>query len=241
MDKQIAEDNWLDPDEIESEGELGRIMLEGYEEWVAEEGIDAELDMVSTEEILSMPLLNGEVELQGKLDMRVKRKADGARLVRDFKTTANFTDIEATAQINEQVLTYLLLEGANKAPGERSDGAIFTMLKKVKRTASAKPPFYKQFEVTHNDFTLKSFWLSLHGVVTEMMNAKKALDAGVAHQQVAYPHPSRDCTWKCPFFTICPMANDGSGMEDAIKELYVVSDPYDYYANGKTTEKEDSN
>lgn len=236
-DKQIAEDNWLDMGEVESEGELGRIMLEGYEEWVAEEGIDAELDMISTEEILSMPMMDGEVELQGKIDMRVRRKSDGTRLIRDFKTLAQFSSIEETAQINEQVLTYMLLERANNPPGERSDGAIFTMLRKVKRTANAKPPFYKQMEVFHNEFTMRAFWQHLHGVVGDLMRTKKALDDGVSHQFVAYPTPSGDCTWKCPFFTICPMADDGSGLEDAIKEMYVEGDPYDYYKDGKTDSK----
>jgi hypothetical protein len=240
-DIEIAEDNWLDVSEVESEGELGRRMLEGYEEWVAEEGIDSDLDMISTEEVLSMPMLGGEVELQGKLDMRVRRKVDGVRMFRDFKTVAQFSSIEQTAQINEQVLTYMLLEAAqNKESGERSEGGIFTMLKKVKRSGNARPPFYKQFEVRHNQFTLRNFWEHINGVLGDLMNVKKALDAGTSHHFVAYPRPSGDCTWKCPFYAICPMADDGSGVEDAIKELYVESDPYDYYANGKDLDKKGS-
>lgn len=240
VDIQLAEDNFMDTDSVASEGELGRIMLEGYETWVADEGIDADLEMISTEEILSMPMLNGTVELQGKLDMRVRRKADNVRMFRDFKTTANFGDIETTAQINEQILTYMLLEAAQNRPGERSEGGLFTMLKKVKRTANAKPPFYKQFEVRHNDFTLRAFWKHINGVVGDLMKTKTALDAGADHQFVAYPRPSRDCTWKCPFYAVCPMMDDGSGAEDAIKEMYVVGDPYDYYANGKDLEKKGS-
>lgn len=237
-DREKAALEWLDTAELESEGELGRIMLEGYEQWVADEGIDADLEMISTEEIISMPMFDGEVELQGKLDMRVRRRADGVRMFRDFKTTANFSDIENTAQINEQILTYMLLEAAQNTDGERSEGGIFTMLKKVKRSASAKPPFYKQFEVRHNAFTLRAFWQHIHGVVGDLMNVKKALDSGADHHFVAYPRPSRDCTWKCQFFAVCQMVDDGSGAEDAIKELYRVGDPYDYYANGKDDKKE---
>lgn len=239
-DKVKAEENWLSVDELLSEAELGRIMLEGYLEWVAEEGIDSELEMISTEEILSMPMLNGTVELQGKLDMRVRRKADGVRMFRDFKTTANFSDIENTAQINEQILTYMLLERAQNKGEERSEGGLFTMLKKVKRTANAKPPFYRQFEVRHNEFTLRNFWQHINGVVGDLMKVKNSLDVGTSHQFVAYPRPSRDCTWKCQFYSICPMADDGSGMEDAIEELYVAGDPYDYYANGKDLDKKGS-
>lgn len=233
-DIAIAEDNWLDISEVESEGELGRRMLEGYLEWVEEEGIDSELEMISTEEILSTPMLNGEVELQGKLDMRVRRKSDGVRMFRDFKTVAQFSSIEQTAQINEQILTYMLLEAAqNKDSGERSEGGIFTMLKKVRRSGNAKPPFYKQFEVRHNDFTLRNFWQHINGVIGDLMGVKKALDSGTSHHFVAYPRPSGDCTWKCPFFTICQLTDDGSGVEDAIEEMFVEGDPYDYYGNGK--------
>lgn len=217
--------------DLDSEGELGRIMLEGYLEWSAEEGIDADLEMISTEEVLSMPLLDGRVELKGKLDMRVRRKSDGVRMFRDFKTVGTtFSQFAATAQINEQIMTYMLLESHhNKNPEERSEGGIFTLLRKVKRTANAKPPFYDQFEVNHNVFTLRAFWSRIHGELYDLMGVKSALDAGVSHHQVAYPRPSQDCTWKCPFFAICPMFDDGSAVEDAIREQFVASDPYDYY------------
>jgi RecB family exonuclease len=178
-DKLILEETFRDTYDLDSEAELGRIMLEGYLQWVDENGIDAELEMISTEEIIEMPLLNGEVILQGKIDMRVRRKADGVRMFRDFKTVGgSFTDFSAMAHMNEQILTYMMLETAQNKEGERSEGGIFTMLKKVKRSANAKPPFYEQIEVRHNVFALRSFWQRIHGVLTNMMGARKALDEG---------------------------------------------------------------
>jgi RecB family exonuclease len=241
-DRAVAVANWLDTSELDSEGELGRIMLEGYLDWNADEGIDADLDMISTEEIISMPMFDGEVELQGKLDMRVRRKSDGVRMFRDFKTVGgSFSNFSSVAHMNEQILTYMILEAAqNKDSGDRSAGGIFTLLKKVKRTANAKPPFYDQFEVNHNIFTLRAFWQELHGVVRDLMGVKKALDEGVSPHSVAYRRPTGDCKWKCQFFTICPMFDDGSAVEQAISEMYVEGDPYDYYGNGKTDEKKGS-
>ena len=237
QDRLTISDDFRDPSELDSEADLGRVMLEGYLQWVEEEGIDNEIEMISTEEILSMPLFNGEVELQGKIDMRVRRKADGVRLFRDFKTVGgSFSEFASTAHMNEQILTYMLLENhQNEGTEERSEGGIFTLLKKVKRTANAKPPFYEQFEVRHNLFSLRSFWNRIHGVVSDMMSTKKALDEGVSHQVVAYPRPSRDCTWKCPFFSICPMFDDGSAVEQAIQNVFDEGDPYDYY--GKQDKK----
>jgi len=232
IDKQTLLEQYRDTVDLDTEAELGRIMLEGYLEWVNENGIDAELEMISTEEIISMPMFDGSVELQGKLDMRVRRKADGVRMFRDFKTVGgSFTEFGALAHMNEQILTYMILEAAQNKEGERCEGGIFTMLKKVKRTANAKPPFYDQIEVRHNTFALRSFWNRIHGTVSDMMGVRKALDDGADHFYVAYPRPSRDCKWKCQFFAICPLFDDGSAAEHAISELYKVDDPYAYYNN----------
>ena len=229
-DRDLLRQSFRDTNELDTEAELGRIMLEGYLQWVDEDGIDAELEMISTEEIIAMPMFGGQVELQGKLDMRVRRKADGVRLFRDFKTVGgSFAEFGSMAHMNEQILTYMILEAANSPEGERCDGGIFTMLKKVKRTANAKPPFYDQIEVRHNTFALRAFWNRLHGEVRDMMAVRKALDEGGDHHYVAYPRPSRDCKWKCNFFAVCPLFDDGSAAEHAIVELYSAGDPYDYY------------
>jgi len=233
-DKQLLLSEFLDVSNLEAEAEMGRIMLEGYEEWVEENGIDAELEMISTEETIIAPLFNGEVELQGKLDMRVRRKADGVRMFRDFKTVGgSLSDFANLAPMNEQVMTYMLLESTKRDESERSDGGIFTMLKKVKRTANARPPFYDQVEIRHNIFTMRSFWNRIHGTISDLMNVRHALDKGSDPSYVAYPHPTRDCKWKCQFFTICPLFDDGSAAEQAISEMYEESDPYAYYNDEK--------
>lgn len=238
MDTLVAE--FRDTSALEAEAELGRIMLEGYLQWMDEEGIDSNLDKISNEEIISMPLFNGEVVLQGKLDMRVRRKNDGVRMFRDFKTVGgSFSDFGSQAQMNEQILTYMLLEHAqNTDPSERSEGGIFTLLKKVKRTANARPPFYEQIEVRHNVFTMRAFWQRIHGAISDLIGVKKALDEGADPNFVAYPRPTKDCKWKCQFYTICPLIDDGSAAEAAISEMYEVSDPYGYY--GKDEEKKGS-
>lgn len=230
-DLETLEAEFRDTYNLEAEADLGRIMLEGYLQWVDDEGIDASLEMISTEEIISMPLFDGKVELQGKLDMRVRRKSDGVRMFRDFKTVGgSFADFANQAQMNEQILTYMLLEHAqNKNPEERSEGGIFTMLKKVKRTANAKPPFYDQIEVRHNVFTMRSFWQRIHGTISDLLAVKKGLDEGGDPNFLAYPSPSKDCKWKCQFYTVCPLIDDGSAAEAAISEMYEVADPYARY------------
>jgi len=237
-EKQAMLAEFRDVEELEKEAELGHIMLEGYVQWSEENGIDAELEMISTEETISMPMFNGEVELQGKLEMRVRRKGDGVRMFRDFKTVGgSLADFANLAPMNEQILTYMLLEQHQNKGEERSEGGIFTLLKKVRRSASARPPFYDQIEVRHNVFTLRSFWDRIHGTVGDMMRVRTALDEGGSPAFHAYPSPSRDCKWKCKFFTVCTLMDDGSGAEQALEEMYEVADPYAYYG---ATEKKGS-
>lgn len=229
-DMKKMNDEFRDTSTLETEAELGRVMLEGYLEWVEMEGIDAELDMISTEEIIERPMMDGKVTLQGKIDMRVRRKLDGVRMFRDFKTVGgSFADFGSQAQMNEQILTYMVLEEAQNQDGERSEGGIFTMLRKVKRGQYAKPPFYDQIEVRHNQFTLRSFFQRLEGTLEDMLRVRGALDAGESHYKHAYPRPTRDCKWKCQFFAICPLVDDGSAAEAAISDAFEVSDPYGYY------------
>ncbi len=235
-DRLTALSNGLNLEELNGEGEMGRIMLEGYVEWIAEQGVDSEYEIISNEETLSMPLLDGRVELRGKLDMRIRRKSDGTRLIRDFKTVGQtFSQFAATLHLNEQVKTYMTLEAFHNTENDRSDGALFTLLKKNKHTAKAKGPFYAEETVLHNIFTLRSFWVSLNAVVEEIMNLKDKLDDGAPHQ-IAYPRASNDCTWKCQFFTICHMMDDGSDVEDAIADLYVVGNPDERYNDKKGNE-----
>jgi RecB family exonuclease len=217
-------------DKYNTEAELGRTMLEGFQEWAEEEGIYVKYDIVSTEQVLEFPLLGGEAIFMGKVDLRVRRKADGAVLVVDYKTAQNISDITSWLDKNEQALSYMLLEEMNRGEdGLQTDGMIFRILRKTKRTERAKPPFYEDAEIRHNKTALRSFWARLNGEARDLLDVKNALDAGDSHLVRAYPTPSRDCSWKCPFVSICPMFDDGSDVEAAISDRYVEGDPYDYY------------
>jgi PD-(D/E)XK nuclease superfamily len=238
IDRVKLELEGRDTDALNTEAELGRIMLEGYLEWAEEEGIDVELEFVSAEERISAPLFGGAVELQGKLYQRVRRRIDGVRMFRDWKSVGgSLTDYANLLQMNEQVLTYMLLEMLKEGEENRSEGGFFTLLRKVKRTAAAKPPFYSQVEVRHNIFTMRAFWDRIHGTITDLMRVRTALDAGVTHQTVAYPTPTRDCKWRCQFYSICTMFDDGSSAEQALDDLFEVGDPYGYYGDAKGSDE----
>lgn len=231
----VEEDRvWLlaeerDTTDFDKEAELGRIMLEGYLEWLEETGADSDLEVVSAEQKLIVPIMDGKVNIIGKLDMRVKRKIDGVRLFMDHKTAASASNVTRTAHMNWQPKMYLLLEMLKDDEDQRCDGMIYNILKKVKRTATAKPPFYERVEIRHNKETMRAFWLQVHGVIQQIIATRAALDAGHDPHVVAYPTPTNDCTWKCPFYAACPMFDDGSAAEHMIEDYFVQADPYKRY------------
>lgn len=221
-----------DTAELDSDAELGRIMLEGYQEWVATEGLDDGLDVIGSEEILRYPMLGGAVTLMGKLDLRILKRADNQRLTLDFKTAQSFNQFNDVGHMLPQLKTYQLLDMLTGDKSQRIEGGVYRLLKKVKRTARAMPPFYQDITIRHNVFTLRSFWVQLQGVLKDMVEARTMILSGKGDPMVyAYPNQTNDCRWRCQYFSICPLFDDGSDVDSAITDKYVDRDPYDYYGD----------
>jgi hypothetical protein len=216
-----------------AEAVLERAMIEGYMEWLAHEGHDANLKIISSEQYVEADisdLFDDKVKLIAKLDVQAERTSDGVRLFLDHKTVTEFQTWRRLAPIHEQMLHYHLIEWLSTEEGEkRCDGALYNMLRKVKRTSTAKPPFYDRIEVHHNLTELESFKTRMLGTITDIRRVRQQLDDGVDPLTVVYPRPTRDCSWKCDFFQVCGMVDDGSRFEDMLKELYTSRDPLAYY------------
>lgn len=211
------------------EANLERIMLEGYLAWLAETGADAELEVISAETYIEAPAPGHEdVALIGKIDVRVRRISDGAHLFIDHKSVGNLTQPVLTLPLDEQMKHYHLLERLQGSE-HPTVGALYNMLRRVKRTQRANPPFYARVEVRHNDHEIENFKTRLDGEIADILAVGTALDEGAPHQLVAYPRPSRDCTWDCPFFAVCPMFDDGSRAEAMLEQYFDKRDPLQYY------------
>lgn len=236
-DRMVLDAEGRFTDDFDNEAELGRIMLEGYLEWVEDEGIDSRYEIIGLEDTLEYPILSGQVRVVGKLDQRVRDTVDGTLLVRDMKTSANFSDLMKTLEMNEQFLLYMTLEQLLKDEGDRVSGAIVTALKKVKRTANAKPPFYANERVDHNVFTLRNFYKHLLGVSSDILEAWRAVEDGADPHVVMYPHPTRDCSWKCPFAAGCSMFDNGGAAEAWLADNFEVGSPFAYYGDSDPTKK----
>lgn len=224
-------------DDILAEGQLAEIMLEGYMQWLAETGVDSDLRVVEPESHVEVDLFTHtdgtKVTLLSKIDARVEEISTGHRWALEHKTVQDLSMPLPLLQLDTQLLTEHLVEFLTlQRTGEeerRAQGVLYNMLRKVKRTARAKPPFYGREPVRHNVDELRHHWDHVVAVALEVLNARTALNAGENHHKVAYPSPTRDCSWKCPFFRVCSLADDGSDFEGALANLYVVGDPLARY------------
>lgn len=142
-------------------------------------------------------------------------------------TAARFSDYDL-APMFEQGPTYWILDRTSDEK-DRIDSFKLRLLKKVKRTTRATPPFYEEIDVRYNAFAMRNFWSRLHGVLRDMLRAQKALDAGGDPMVVAYPTPTRDCSWSCDFVKICPMFDSGEAVSELLDAEYAKGDPFDYY------------
>jgi superfamily II DNA or RNA helicase len=216
---------------------LERAMVEGYMDWLEETGEDGGLTFVASETELSADVEtvdhNGNlliVHLMGKLDARAFRDVDNVREFIDHKTVGNLSTPLKMIQMDPQMLMYGLLEFLNSEEGEaRCDGALYNMLRRVKRTQSAKPPFYAREHVRMNDIQLESFKRWVLAASRDMVQAEALLEEGIDPMDVVYPTPGDDCSWKCDFFPVCPLFNDGSRAEDMISSLYRLDNPWSRY------------
>jgi hypothetical protein len=229
--------------------QLERIMLEGYFDWLKEEGADQFLQVVSSEQYVEAPFLEGNarrgrhpVKIIGKLDTRVVDVRSGEPKFLDHKTVSAF-DKPEVLKLNEQTLHYQLLEWLSSETGEaRCWEALYNMMRRVKRTATAKPPFYQRVSLRRNQHELDSYRYQLTGAITDMQDVEHQLkytgeDDPHLLPMLVYKTASRDCAWKCEFFKVCHMFDDGSRVEAALEAFYESGDPLSYY-QGKEGEEE---
>lgn len=222
---------------FEAEADLQRIMIDGYLQWLEDTGEDANYEVIGAEVYREVNLPELPVKLIARLDARVRRLTNDTVIFMDHKTCATFDPLVRTLSTSEQMLWYILIEQLIADTGESTDepvrGAVYNMLRKVKRTVRAKPPFYMRHSVYHNHIELRAFQMRVLGVVETILSAEARLTAGIDHRRVAYPTPTRDCAWDCTFNVICKFTDDGSYVEEMIERFFINGDPLNYYARGQ--------
>lgn len=217
--------------ELTGEQDYAIRMVDGYLHWAAENGLDEEHEVVATEQELEaqIRLTNGDAAIvHGKLDQIVRRRIDGALQLRDWKTVGTLSKADLIV-LDPQMRIYSALLNLT-SDGQRVDGALYTMFLRSKRTARATGPFYDQIHIRYNATEERNILTRVTGIMDDMDRVVRQLDEGVDHRRVAYPNPLTDrCAWDCPFVRVCPMFDDGSRAEDAMRGEFVENaDAYGY-------------
>ncbi len=208
-DPAVAE---LDPDsdsftiaQINKDRRLATIMLAGYTEWAESSGLDGGLVGLEPECFLTAEV--DGVTLAGTLDIRAQ-DWQGSTLIRDFKTRQSFDS--QMLSMDEQMLMYMLLDTLNTEA--KNYVAEHVLMKKVLQTKAAKPPFYLRVPVYHSAAEVAAFQERLMQTIADM--------AETAASGRFYPTPGDDCSWKCPFFTVCPMFDNGGHPYEYLEEHF---------------------
>ena len=225
-------------DQFEAEYQLADAMVEGYFEWLEETGADQGLEIVAVEQRIMAPAPGQDegVQLLGKLDLIARMHS--TLLTLDHKTVQGFDGTVTALPMNEQSRHYALIQRHHN-PGDPLQGSIWNMLRKVKRSSRSKPPFYARSEIRWNNDQLDTFKDRLTGEIAEMLRVQAMLEDGANHQVVAYPSPSTDCSWRCPFHAVCPLMDDPrTDSEMLIDVMYEQRDPLARYQSEK---EEDTN
>jgi hypothetical protein len=223
-------------DQFTADVDLERIMLEGYIQWLEETGADSNLEVIAAEQYVEAWINEVHAAIIGKMDVIVRVRTTGAWRFIDHKSVGTLTQPLEQLPRNEQMRHYTLLQWMTRPPGQRVDGALFNMLRRVKRTGRAKPPFYAREEVFYNRHVIENFYDRLVNEIATIQD----VEAQLMHDPnlndplpLVYPTPLGQCSWDCDFVKICHMFDDGSRVEDAIAAQYEVGDPLSYYDRDK--------
>ena len=231
--------------EVQRETDLCVAMVSGYLEWLAETGADSEMEVIGAERAAEVPLGEGAPEgatLLSKLDAVVDHKPTAQKLSFEFKTVSDLSTPTELLKIDTQFLSEhlvrFMLQLRDGATPEEAiadcSGVLWRGLRRVKRTAAAKPPFYGELIVPHNIHELRNHWKHVVGVAQEIDRARAELDAGRDPHLVAPTNPQKSCKWECDFFHLCPMFDDGSRVEDALAAGYETVDPLERYEGAES-------
>lgn len=211
---------------------LGRIMLEGFFEWVEETGTDAHLEILEAESEIEylIDVKGTPVIIMGKRDLIGRNALTGTAALVDHKTCQSFSD--NLMDLNEQARMYLLLQ--RLVGSTEVQEVIWNKLRKVQRTARAVPPFYMREEIYVSEEELRNFFIRIRGIIHDILRMQARLAAGEDPYEVCYPRPNSECGWKCPYRKVCPiMDSDPAAAKEMLSDMFEVEDPYARYLDVK--------
>lgn len=201
-------DTELERKDISEVHDTALILCTGYVEWLHDSGADLDYKFDRTEQELRAPGPVDGTEIMGIIDLGGTDVQSGDLFVMDTKVTNSFETMLKTLHLMEQGPMYAVLAKILEPDSTRGFRVVWNMIKNNKRTPRAKGPFQQRYELAINADQLRQFYSQLHGQITDMLDLEYRLNNGASHIEAAYPTPTTNCAWECPYFAVCGAMND---------------------------------
>jgi hypothetical protein len=211
-DLGIASASGLDGEEmkkVQKAHATALVCVEDYFTWLSETGADQQYEFIGSEVEVEVPSGVEGVSILGIIDLLARNRETGNLVVMDHKFVASFEQMVQYLHIGEQAPQYAMLVRVHEGDKMRGDvEVVWNMIKRNMHTGKAKPPFYQRYSVHVNLPTIQQYWRQVSGQIKDMTHMEQILAGGGDPIMVAYPTPTMDCKWKCPFFQVCGQMND---------------------------------
>lgn len=186
---------------------IGRNCMNLYMDWLTETGADDNYRVVSVEEKVEAPILDGRAVLRGKVDILVEDVASGLLCVNDFKTTADWGG-GLREQLERSYQHWCYLIGMqHQYPDRNVECAQYTVLRKVKKIpakVSESSPLISRFAVPATRRNIGTKRAQIERIAAEMVYLRDQEDPAMF-----YPSPGDPCKW-CPYKAPCEIADEST-------------------------------
>lgn len=195
-------------------------MVEGWFEWLEDEGVMQGKEVVEQEErfIVTVGEFHGDlVKVTFKPDMLLRMYPTGTLNLNDVKTV---DDLVSVMDYNVQLMRYAVLYRLHT--GERIERLSTFQLKRSKRTKAAKPPFYRYAEHFISEEEYDQAYDEMMQTLAEMVEHEQAVERGEKH--LSLQNRSTLCGWMCGVSDLCDCRNRAGNEEHLIQFNYRVKE-----------------
>lgn len=228
-DRPLAIQDGTDMKEFDEHARMSGMLVDYYMEKVLKEGFDMGWTYIGSEQEMEIELIE-DVNFIGKIDALVERERDGTKFMLEHKTYGSSSASQhiKVAHIEPQHIGYMMLY--RMTHDDYLSGTVLNIIKKVKTLTRSKTPILVREVIRHNQIEIDNYFKRLQMIAQEIKNLSEDLDTNIANPvHMAYPTPSTDCSWKCDFFQVCPMMDDGSDWRGMLEKNFEEYDPYARY------------
>lgn len=191
----LADVSGWEEDQLFADVIVGRKLVQGFLDWLTEEGADDDYTVEAVEHQIEAPFLDGKVLLRGKIDTLFRRKDNGFLVISDTKTSGKRgAHVRAALERSWQHTVYAIALSILR-PDEHIAGSYYTMLYK------SGHPIVERFRVPGSTVLRPHTVDQLTAICTEMLDVPDPLSPK------AYPCPSEHCHW-CEYRQPCEIAAD---------------------------------